>query len=125
MSARRDGIAALTAVLTLACHRPPSSDQLEGRWVGIRAEGVATDALTSANAFARDTVFEFRRNEITVTTSKETQSGRYELVREDPKGVVIATDRDGPTHPQTFVFAADETMRWILPEGKAIVFAKE
>ena len=38
---------------------------------------------------------------------------------------MIATDLDGPAHPQTFVFAGDETMRWMLPEGKAIVFAKE
>jgi hypothetical protein len=125
MSARGTYVAALIAVSTLACHGPASSDQLEGRWIGIRAEGVSADALSSANAFAASTALEFRRNELTVTTSKETKSGRYELVREDSNAVVIATDLDGPAHPQTFVFAGDETMRWALPEGKAIVFSKE
>ena len=60
-----------------------------------------------------------------MATAKRTQSGRYQLLREDPNSVMIATDLDGPAHPQTFVFAGDETLRWVLPEGKAIVFAKE
>lgn len=124
MNLRRACIAVLAAVPTLACHGA-SSDKLEGRWIGIRADGVSPDALAAANAFARGLELEFRRNEITIATSGEEQSGRYELVREDPGGVVIATDRDGPSHPQTFVFAGDETMRWALPEGKAIVFARE
>jgi hypothetical protein len=125
MSARGACIAALVALPALACRVPASSDRLEGRWTGIRAEGVNPDALAAANAFATSTQLEFRRNEIVVMTSKESQSGRYQLVREDANAVVIATDLDGPAHPQTFVFAGDETMRWTLPEGKAIVFAKE
>ncbi len=124
MRARGACIAALAAIPALAC-RAPGSARLEGRWIGIRAEGVSAEALPAANAFATSTTLEFRRNEITVATSKETQSGRYQLVRDDPNAVVIATDLDGPAHPQTFVFAGDETMRWTLPEGKAIVFAKE
>ena len=125
MSARGACIAALVALPALACRAPASSDRLEGRWTGIRAEGVSPEALAAANAFATSTALEFQRNEIVVMTSKETQSGRYQLVREDANAVVIATDLDGPAHPQTFVFAGDETMRWTLPEGKAIVFAKE
>jgi hypothetical protein len=125
MSARGTCIAAFVALPLLACRAPASSDRLEGRWTGIRAEGVSPEALAAANAFATSTGLEFRRNEIVVMTSKETQSGRYQLVREDANAVVIATDLDGPAHPQTFVFAGDETMRWTLPDGKAIVFAKE
>jgi hypothetical protein len=107
------------------CRAPPTSPRLEGRWIGIRAEGVSPEARSAANAFATSTELEFRRNEITVATAKQTQSGRYQLVREEPSAVVIATDLEGPAHPQTFVFAGDETMRWVLPEGKTIVFAKE
>jgi hypothetical protein len=125
MNARGASVAALAAVLSIACRSPASSAELEGRWIGIRAEGVSAEALSAANAFATNTELEFRRNEITVATAKQTQSGRYQLLREDPNAVVIATDLDGPAHPQTFVFAGDETMRWMLPEGKAIVFAKE
>lgn len=125
MNARDACVAALAAILSIACRTPASSPELEGRWIGIRAEGVGAEALSAANAFATNTELEFRRNEITVATAKQTQSGRYQLLREDPNAVVIATDLDGPAHPQTFVFAGDETMRWMLPEGKAIVFAKE
>jgi hypothetical protein len=125
MNGRGARVGALAAILSIACHAPASSAELEGRWIGVRAEGVSAEALSAANAFATNTELEFRRNEITVATAKQTQSGRYQLLREDPNAVVIATDLDGPAHPQTFVFAGDETMRWMLPEGKAIVFAKE
>ena len=125
MNARGTCVAALAAIPSIACRAPAGSAELEGRWIGIRAEGVSAEALPIANAFATSTELEFRRNEITVATARQTQSGRYQLMREDPISVVIATDLDGPAHPQTFVFAGDETMRWVLPEGKAIVFAKE
>jgi hypothetical protein len=118
-------LAVLSCLAVSACRAPASSDRLEGRWSGVRAEGVSAEATAPATAFATSTELEFRRNEITVTTSKETQSGRYQLVREDPSSVVIATDLDGLAHPQTFVFGGDETLRWVLPEGKAIVFVKE
>ena len=118
-------VLAVLAISASGCRAPAASPRLEGRWIGIRAEGVSPEARSAANVFATSTELEFRRNEITVATAKQTQSGRYQLVREDPNAVVIATDLDGPAHPQTFIFAGDETMRWVLPEGKAIVFAKE
>lgn len=121
----RAGFAATLALAAIACRGPAGSAQLEGRWIGIRAEGVSADVVATATAFATHTELEFRRTDITVTTSKQTQFGRYQLLREEPNSVVIATDLDGPAHPQTFVFAGDETMRWMLPEGKAIVFTRE
>jgi hypothetical protein len=125
MTMRGACVAALAAISSLACRSPASSAQIEGHWVGVRAEGVNADATAAASAFATSTELEFRRTDITITTSKETQFGRYQLVREDAHAVVITTDLDGPAHPQTFVFASDETMRWLLPEGKAIVFVRE
>ncbi len=125
MSTRRVCFAALAALPAFACRAPAGSAQLEGRWIGLRAEGVGADAIKAATAFATSTELEFRRSDITVTMATETQIGRYQLLREEVNTVVIATDLDGPAHPQTFVLGGDETMRWILPEGKAIVFAKE
>jgi len=125
MTVRGACVAALAAVSALACRGPTGSAQIEGHWIGVRAEGVNADAIAAASAFVTSTELEFRRTDITITTAKETQFGRYQLLREDAHGVVITTDLDGPAHPQTFVLAGDETMRWILPEGKAIVFAKE
>jgi hypothetical protein len=124
MSVGRACIAA-AAISALACHAQAGSARLEGRWTGVRVEGVTPESLSAATAFATATQLEFRQTDITITTAKETQIGRYQLLREEPNTVVIATDLDGPAHPQTFVFAGDETMRWMLPEAKAIVFAKE
>ena len=96
MSARTSSVLAWLATSTLACRAPAYSPRLEGRWIGIRAEGVSPEARSAANAFATSTELEFRRNEITVATAKQTQSGRYQLVREEPSAIVIATDLDGP-----------------------------
>jgi hypothetical protein len=113
------------ALTTVACRIPLSSERLEGHWIGVRAEGVTAEALPAANSFATSTELEFHRNEITVTASKETHYGHYKLVRDEPTSVAITTDRDGPTHPQTFVFVGDDTLRWALADGKWIVFARQ
>jgi hypothetical protein len=85
---------------------------------------VTAPALPAADAFATGTSLEFRRSQITVTTPRGTQTGRYELVRDGPASVVITTDRDGPSHPQTFLFVADDAIRWVLADGKSIIFAR-
>jgi hypothetical protein len=117
--------ACLVALAAIACCAPASSARLDGRWVGVRADGVAPDVLAAADAFATETELDFHRNEIQVTTRHGVQSGRYQLLRDDPDRVVIATDRDGPTHPQTFVLIGDDTLLWTMADGKSIVFARE
>jgi hypothetical protein len=62
---------------------------------------------------------------ITITTGSDKQSGHYKLLSEDKTTTVIATDKDGPTEPQTFTFVDDKTMRWLVVPGKAVVFNKE
>ncbi len=123
MSAR--GATAITlAALWIGCTAPIGSERLEGRWVGVRAEGTTLDTSQAANAFATSTELDFHRGTLTVTTSTGTQSGRYQVVKEDSKKVVITTDRDGPEQTQTFVFANDGTLRWALLEGKSIVLVR-
>jgi hypothetical protein len=116
------------AIAAMACRAPASSDRLEGHWVGVRAEGVSgltsAEARAAAQAFVTATEIDFRRNQITVTTPRGSHTGRYDLIREDPRAVVIATDRDGPAAPQTFVFNADDSIRWVLPDGKSILFER-
>jgi hypothetical protein len=118
------GVVALGAI-AVACRIPLSSERLEGHWVGILAEGVSAEAQPAADAFATTTELEFRRNEITVRTPALTQYGRYQVVRDEPNSVAITTDRDGPAHPQTFLFAGDDTLRWAVSDGKSIVFARQ
>jgi hypothetical protein len=128
MTAR--AVTAAAALAAIAC-RTPSESRLEGRWVGVRAEGVAADALPAADAFAKDLKLDFRGDILTATSSKGTQIGVFHVVREDGGTIVIITERDGPEHPETFVVKGetsdDESMRWLLPESgtaRAIVFTR-
>jgi hypothetical protein len=107
-----------------ACHGGGSA-RLEGRWKGLHADGVGPDALLAANAFASQTEIDVHGDQITVTTPRDHQAGRYRVVREDKTQVVIATDRDGPDDAQTFTFVDEKTMRWTVLEGKTITLARQ
>jgi hypothetical protein len=116
-------LAALAPVLG-ACHGD-GAPRLQGKWRGVRAEGVEVAAQPAANAFATSTELDVRGDAITVTTPHDQQSGRYKVVRQDKATLVITTDKDGPADPQTFTFLDDKTVRWAVLEGKTIVFAKQ
>jgi hypothetical protein len=116
----------LAAIVSLAtaCHGEGAS-RLQGTWRGVRAEGVAAEASAAANAFATGTELDVKGDALTVITPKDTQSGRYKVVRQDATTLVITTDGDGPGDPQTFVFVDARTLRWAVLEGKSIVFARQ
>jgi len=121
--ARASCIGALAA-LALACGGD-GAPRLQGRWRGVRADGVSIEALAAANAFAIGTELEVKGDSITVTTPKDRQSGRYKVVKQDKATLVITTDKDGPGDPQTFTFVDDKTVRWAVFEGKSILFSKQ
>jgi len=106
------------------CHGD-GAPRLQGKWHGVRAEGVAAETLTSANAFATGTEMDVKGDAITVTTPKDKQSGRYRVVKQDKTMLIITTDKDGADDPQTFTFVDDKTVRWAVLDGKSIVFAKQ
>lgn len=101
------------------------SKRLTGHWRGVRAEGVAADVQSAANAFAGKMQIDVSNDVISVTTATDKQSGHYKTVREDSHTVVIVTDKDGPTDEQAFSFVDAKTMRWTVTDGKTIVFMKE
>ncbi len=124
MNGRNHAKVMALAAFTVGCPAPAGSERLEGRWVGVRAEGTSADVLPAANAFATSTEFDFHRDTLTVTTDATTQSGRYRVVKEDAASVVITTDRDGPGQTQTFVLTKPGTMRWSVLDGKSIVLTR-
>jgi hypothetical protein len=119
---RRPLLLPLLAAL-VACHG--GSPRLEGRWRGVRAEGVPPEATSAANAFAASLELDVKGDAITVTTAKDRQSGRYKVVKEDKMTLVITTDKDGAAEPQTFTFVDDKTLKWAVLEGRAIVMVKQ
>jgi hypothetical protein len=121
--ARASLVGALAAAAA-ACHGDGAA-KLQGRWRGVRAEGVAPESVAAANAFATGTELEVKGDAITVTTPKDKQSGHYKVVKQEKATLIITTDKDGPAEPQTFTFADERTMRWTVVEGRAIVFARQ
>jgi hypothetical protein len=132
-AATRSALLALaTRLLAFACAcgcagacMQAGASRLQGRWRGVRAEGVAGEASRSANSFAFHTQLHVEGSEMTVLSPHQAQVGRYRVVREDATTLVLVTDVDGPSTPETFTFGADGTMRWAIAPGKAIVFARE
>jgi hypothetical protein len=116
---------AATAVSLVVSCRAAGSARFQGRWQGVRAEGVGPDALPAANAFAAGTRIEVKSDVLTITTPRDRQVGRYRVVDESDDTVVITTDRDGPEQPATFRFVDTGTMEWAVRDGRSIVFAKE
>jgi hypothetical protein len=116
-------LAALVLVLA-ACGRS-GCPRLEGRWRGVRAEGVGNESPVLANVFAQKTELEVKGDLMTLTTPGETQSGRYRVVYENDTSVTITTDRDGPDSPQTFTFEGPKALRWLAAQGESMVFARQ
>lgn len=124
-TASRSALPALALLLLVCACAPAGSSRLQGRWRGVRAEGVPGEASRSADAFALHTQLRVEGSEMAVVSPHLAQVGRYRVVREDSTTLVLATDVDGPAMPETFTFGADGTMRWAVAPGKAIVFARE
>jgi hypothetical protein len=113
-----------TLFAVAGCHGDGAS-RLQGKWHGLRAEGVTSETVVAANAFATATEIDVKGDAITVTTPKDKQSGRYKVVKQDKTTLVITTDKDGTDDPQTFTFVDDKTLRWAVLDGKSILFAKQ
>jgi hypothetical protein len=108
----------------MACHKV-GSPRLEGKWRGGKADGVLPAAQANATQFALDTELEFSGENIIVRTTNAKQSAKYKVVREDKRSIIIETDRDGPSDPQTFTFDDERSMRWQILPGKTLSFVKE
>jgi hypothetical protein len=114
-------LAATSVLLLLASCRIPS--RLEGRWRGVRAEGVPAEMQAAANVFATGVHLEIRGNRLTVTTPKETQTGTFRVVQDTATSVVIATDKEDGD--ETFDVIDDRTLRWQVAPPRAITFKRE
>jgi hypothetical protein len=121
-SARAGSLAALASAL-VACATGPS--RMQGHWRGIRAEGVGAGVESTADAFVRGLEIDVRGDVMSVTLAGERQVGRFRVVHEDSKKIVVITELDGPADPQEFGFGADGAMRWRALPGRTIVFARD
>jgi hypothetical protein len=90
-------------------------------------EGVAPEAQKVATDFATGMELEFKKGTLTIHTPKDTQTGKFTVVKDDKSAITIRADKDDPNDPQTFTFVDDSTMKWTVASGKpaAITFKKQ
>lgn len=110
--------------LLLAC-KAGGSPKLEGKWKGVRAEGVSAETQAQADTFATATEIVAKGDQISITTpGAKAISAKYTVERDDKSSLVIRTDKDQTT--ETFAFGDDpKQMTWRVDEQKSIVFKKE
>lgn len=110
----------------LAACKPQGSAKLEGRWRGVRAEGVPTETQAQANTFALGTEIIAKGDQIVIATpAGRNPQSTYVVDAEDKTAVTIHTDKDGVNARETFTFASDgKTMSWKIDDRRAIVFQK-
>jgi hypothetical protein len=115
----------LTAVFLLViagCRR--GSAKLEGRWKGVRAEGVDPSAQIRAESFATSTEIVAIGDKIAIQTPNgRSPTSTYTVEREDATTLVIHTDRDPSAETFTFNEKGD-TMVWRIDETRRIWFKK-
>ncbi len=122
----RSWVALIFTLSLLGC-RHGGSAKLEGRWKGVRVEGVTSDLQAQADVFATGTEIEVKGDGITVATpaSKAKVAGKYKVVKEDKSILILYTDGDGQNDAQTFTFIDEKTMKWTVVDGKTITFKKQ
>ncbi|HEY1959852.1 MAG TPA: hypothetical protein VGH28_29795 [Polyangiaceae bacterium] len=116
--------AACLAVLAIGC-KSSGAKKLEGSWRGIKATNVAPEQVSAANLFASTMELEFHGEQVSVHVGGDKQSGHFRVVQDDKSHVVLYTDQDGPSDPQTFTFKDDHTIDWAVDGARGIEFQKE
>lgn len=117
---------AIVLFASVACGgKPRGSARLEGRWRGVRAEGVEAGVQMQANVFATGTEIIAKGDQISITTpAAKGLTAKYTVEKDDKASLVIRTDKDAAT--ETFAFGDDPTqMTWRVDERKSIVFKKQ
>jgi hypothetical protein len=114
---------AVAALAVAACSH--GSQNLLGHWRGVRAEGVRSDGLDGANAYAARMRLDVKGDQITMTNGKDNRTDHYTVLLEDKAKTVLVTDADGEKDPQTFTLVDPKTMKWAVAPGQTIVFVKE
>lgn len=115
-------VVATLLLLLAGCRR--GSAKLEGRWKGVRAEGVDPTSAQKAEVFATSTEIVAIGDKIAIQTpAGRSQTSTYTIDKEDATTLVIHTDRD--PNAETFTFnEKGDTMVWRIDETRRIWFKK-
>ncbi len=84
--------ALIACLLTLAACKSGSA-RLEGKWRGVRADGVSVEAQAAANDYATKMEILAKGDSLTVVAPGSRKTGNYKVLKEDSEQLVIATDK--------------------------------
>ena len=105
----------------------PVQRSLEGRWLGEAVENFQDTQLAAATGWARGLSFEFAGSNVTVAVpAEEPRTGRYQVKGVHESDVRLAvTTKDGKSTPVVLKLDSDHSMRWMLGQGRSVVFRRD
>lgn len=117
---------ATAAIGAVGC-ADPTAQKLEGRWLGQDVENFDDAQVALATGWAKGTSFEFAGDTITVAIpAEEPRTGRYEVAKVDEYDVYLKIERpDGTLDKAHFKLDDEQSMRWMLGEGRSVVLQRE
>ena len=116
---------ALSATTLVGCGHP-AERKLRGRWYGDRIESVDAVDLSAATGWVKGTSFLFKGSEMTVEIPAEgARTGKFEVLAfRDGKITVGVHRQDGATDRVELKLDDERSMRWLLPQGRAVVMRR-
>lgn len=118
------GLCIAVTALTACGH--PVERRLQGRWLGESVDGFDGAALAGVTGWARGTSFDFVDEKLTVAIpAEDPRSGTFSVQSyRDSKTVLAVKRADGQTDRVELRLDDEQSMRWLLPEGRSIIMRR-
>lgn len=109
------------------CWSHPVERRLTGRWLGEGVENVSAESLAAATGWAKGTSMEFAGTSVTIAIpAEEPRKGRFRVIGVADHEVELAVERNDGRSDQLLLQLDDEnTMRWLLGRGRAVLLRRE
>jgi hypothetical protein len=121
------GVLVVAVSLSLLGCGHPLQRKLEGRWFGQAVENFDDRDVAAATGWAKGVLFEFAGSSFTVSIpAEEPRSSVYKVTSVHNNDVRLSVDRKD-AKPDTVQLKLDneDSLRWMVGEGRSIVFRRE
>lgn len=118
---------ALTCIVVVSGCAHPVAKKLEGRWFGDSIENFNDDHVAAATGWAKGTSMEFTGSNIRVTIpSEEPRTADFSVTGARDSDVFLrVTSKAAPPAKLHFKLDDENSIRWMLSGGRAIVMRRE
>ncbi len=113
-------------LLHLSCGHP-AERALQGKWFGTSVENFDEEAVAAATGWARGTSLEFSGRRLKVTLpARPARVGVYELSSIEDRTVVLSVlGTDGGSSELELIVDDENSLRWVMGEGRTMVLHRE